>query len=682
MIDEELNPVHIRGLIDFNYPEKGIPIDEVESVDSIVKRFKTGAMSYGSISEEAHETMAIAMNMIHGKSNSGEGGESLERLDTVNDKINKCSAIKQVASGRFGVTSKYLVSAKEIQIKMAQGAKPGEGGHLPGKKVYPWIAKTRHSTPGVSLISPPPHHDIYSIEDLAQLIYDCKNANKDARISVKLVSEAGVGTVAAGVAKAGAQVILISGYDGGTGAAPRNSIYNAGLPWELGLAEAHQTLIANGLRNKVIVETDGKLMSGRDVAIAAMLGAEEFGFATAPLVTMGCVMMRVCNLDTCPVGVATQNPELRKRFKGKPEYVVNFMKFIAQELREYMAKLGVRTVDELVGRSDLLKAKTEAKSINAGKVDLTRILANEFTHEPVKYNEKNVFNFELEKTLDEKVLCKKLLPALDKKQKRSIEVDVTNTDRSFGTIFGSEITKKYGDNVLDDDTFIVKCKGAGGQSFGAFIPKGLTLELTGDSNDYFGKGLSGGKLIVYPPKGIKYKQDENIIIGNVALYGATSGKAYINGVAGERFCVRNSGAIAVVEGVGEHGCEYMTGGRVVILGKTGKNFAAGMSGGIAYVLDEDRDLYTKLNKELVSASEVTSKYDVMDLKQMISDHVKYTNSEKGKMILDNFGEYLPKFKKIIPHDYNKMLMAIVQMEEKGLSSEQAQIEAFYAMTKN
>ena len=587
-----------------------------------------------------------------------------------------------MASGRFGVTSKYLVSAKEIQIKMAQGAKPGEGGHLPGKKVYPWIAKTRHSTPGVSLISPPPHHDIYSIEDLAQLIYDCKNANKDARISVKLVSEAGVGTVAAGVAKAGAQVILISGYDGGTGAAPRNSIYNAGLPWELGLAEAHQTLIANGLRNKVIVETDGKLMSGRDVAIAAMLGAEEFGFATAPLVTMGCVMMRVCNLDTCPVGVATQNPELRKRFKGKPEYVVNFMKFIAQELREYMAKLGVRTVDELVGRSDLLKAKPEAKSINAGKVDLTRILANEFAHEPVKYNEKNVFNFELEKTLDEKVLCKKLLPALDKKQKRSIEVDVTNTDRSFGTIFGSEITKKYGDNVLDDDTFIVKCKGAGGQSFGAFIPKGLTLELTGDSNDYFGKGLSGGKLIVYPPKGIKYKQDENIIIGNVALYGATSGKAYINGVAGERFCVRNSGAIAVVEGVGEHGCEYMTGGRVVILGKTGKNFAAGMSGGIAYVLDEDRDLYTKLNKELVSASEVTSKYDVMDLKEMISDHVKYTNSEKGKMILDNFGEYLPKFKKIIPHDYNKMLMAIVQMEEKGLSSEQAQIEAFYAMTKN
>ena len=682
LIDEEMKPVHIRGLFDFNYPEKGISIDEVESVDSIVKRFKTGAMSYGSISQEAHETMAVAMNMLHGKSNSGEGGESLERLETKGSAVNKCSAIKQVASGRFGVTSKYLVSADEIQIKMAQGAKPGEGGHLPGKKVYPWIAKTRHSTPGVSLISPPPHHDIYSIEDLAQLIYDCKNANKDARISVKLVSEAGVGTVAAGVAKAGAQVILISGYDGGTGAAPRNSIYNAGLPWELGLAEAHQTLILNGLRNKVILETDGKLMSGRDVAIAAILGAEEFGFATAPLVTMGCVMMRVCNLDTCPVGVATQNPELRKNFKGKPEYVVNFMKFIAEELREYMAKLGVKTVDELVGRIDLLKSKDNGQAGNSFSVDLSRILDNEFVNEEIKYNEKSVFDFGLNNTLDEKVLCKKLLSASEKNQKHIIELDVSNTDRSFGTIFGSEITKKYGDDKLEDDTFTVKCKGAGGQSFGAFIPKGLTLELTGDSNDYFGKGLSGGKLIVYPPKGIKYKQDENIIIGNVALYGATSGKAYINGVAGERFCVRNSGAIAVVEGVGEHGCEYMTGGRVVILGKTGKNFAAGMSGGIAYVLDEDRDLYTKLNKELVSSSEVTSKYDVMELKEMITDHVKYTNSEKGKLILDNFGEYLPKFKKIIPYDYNKMLMAIVQMEEKGLSSEQAQIEAFYAMTKN
>ena len=680
LIDDEMNTVHIRGLLDFKYPAKGIPIEEVESVDSIVKRFKTGAMSYGSISQEAHETMAIAMNTIHGKSNSGEGGESLDRLTIGKDGLNRCSAIKQVASGRFGVTSKYLVSAKEIQIKMAQGAKPGEGGHLPGMKVYPWIAKTRHSTPGVSLISPPPHHDIYSIEDLAQLIYDCKNANKDARISVKLVSEAGVGTVAAGVAKAGAQVILISGYDGGTGAAPRNSIYNAGLPWELGLAEAHQTLIMNGLRNKVIVETDGKLMSGRDVAIAALLGAEEFGFATAPLVTMGCVMMRVCNLDTCPVGVATQNPELRKRFKGKPEYVINFMRFIAQQLREYMAKLGIKTVDELVGRIDLLIPKAQLKDGRASEVDLSRILTSDFANEKIKYNDKAVYDFELEKTLDELVLLKEFKTALDKKQKKTIDVSVSNIDRSFGTIFGSEITKKY-DDTLEEDMYTVNCNGAGGQSFGAFIPNGLTLKLCGDSNDYFGKGLSGGKLVVYPPKDILFKADENIIIGNVALYGATSGKAFINGVAGERFCVRNSGAFAVVEGVGDHGCEYMTGGRVVILGNTGKNFAAGMSGGVAYVLDEDRNLYTKLNKELVSSSEITSKYDVLELKQMITEHVENTDSEKGKMILENFGEYLPKFKKIIPHDYNKMLMAIVQMEEKGLSSEQAQIEAFYAVTK-
>lgn len=680
LIDEEMDAVQLRGLIDFKYADKPIPIDEVESVDSIVKRFKTGAMSYGSISQEAHETMAIAMNRIHGKSNSGEGGESDDRLESSGESINRCSAIKQVASGRFGVTSKYLMSAKEIQIKMAQGAKPGEGGHLPGKKVYPWIAKTRHSTPGVSLISPPPHHDIYSIEDLAQLIYDCKNANRNARISVKLVSEAGVGTVAAGVAKAGAQVILVSGYDGGTGAAPRNSIHNAGLPWELGLAEVQQTLIMNGLRNKVIIETDGKLMSGRDVAIAAMLGAEEFGFATAPLVTMGCVMMRVCNLDTCPVGIATQNPELRKRFKGKPEYVVNFMKFIAQELREYMAKLGIRTVDELVGRSDLLVAKEGVSAGKADEINLSNILNSDFANtEKMDYNHKNVYDFQLDKTLDEKVLLKKLGTALDKKQKRSIEVDVSNTDRAFGTIFGSEITKRYGES-LEEDTFTVKCTGAGGQSFGAFIPKGLTLELVGDSNDYFGKGLSGGKLIVYPPQGIKYKAEENIIIGNVALYGATSGKAYINGVAGERFCVRNSGATAVVEGVGDHGCEYMTGGCAVILGPAGKNFAAGMSGGVAYVLDENRDLYMKLNKSMVSSTEITSKYDVMELKQIITEHVAYTNSAKGKEILDNFGEYLPKFKKVIPHDYNKMMMSIVQMEEKGLSSEQAQIEAFYAMT--
>ena len=675
-LHDEQKPFHLRGLMDFKFADKPVPLDEVEPASEIVKRFKTGAMSYGSISQEAHECMAIAMNELGGKSNSGEGGESIERLTIGKDGKNRCSAIKQVASGRFGVTSRYLVSAKEIQIKMAQGAKPGEGGHLPGGKVYPWIAKTRLSTPGVSLISPPPHHDIYSIEDLAQLIYDCKNANRDARISVKLVSEAGVGTVAAGVAKAGAQVILISGYDGGTGAAPNNSIHYAGLPWELGLAETHQTLIMNDLRNKVILEADGKLMTGRDVAIAAMLGAEEFGFATAPLVTMGCVMMRVCNLDTCPVGIATQNPELRKRFRGKPEYVKNFMLFIAEELREYMSKLGVRTVDELVGRSDLLMSSDRADERN---VILDKIINNPYMDMPqnkVKYNEKNVYDFQLEKTVDMRILMKKLGPALEKGQKKSVELDVVNTDRSVGTIFGSEITKKYGES-LDEDTYIVKCNGAGGQSFGAFIPKGLTLELVGDSNDYFGKGLSGGKLIVYPPRSVKYKHEDNIIIGNVALYGATSGKAFINGVAGERFAVRNSGATAVVEGVGDHGCEYMTGGKVVVLGTTGKNFAAGMSGGIAYVLDMGNDLYKRLNKEMISIEAVTDKYEVSELKQLIMDHVNYTNSEIGKRILEDFEGYLPKFKKIIPKDYKKMMNMIVAFEEKGLSREKAAIEAFY-----
>lgn len=672
----EQRPFHLRNLMEFKYADKPIPLDEVEPASSIVKRFKTGAMSYGSISKEAHECMAIAMNELGGKSNSGEGGESVERLTIGPDGKNRCSAIKQVASGRFGVTSRYLVSAKEIQIKMAQGAKPGEGGHLPGGKVYPWIAKTRLSTPGVSLISPPPHHDIYSIEDLAQLIYDCKNANRDARISVKLVSEAGVGTVAAGVAKAGAQVILVSGYDGGTGAAPHNSIHYAGLPWELGLAETHQTLIKNDLRNKVILETDGKLMTGRDVAIAAMLGAEEFGFATAPLVTMGCVMMRVCNLDTCPVGVATQNPELRKRFKGKPEYVKNFMLFIAEELREYMSKLGIRTVDELVGRSDLLYAGEEAKKRN---VILSKIIDNPYIDMPqnkVKYNEKNVYDFKLDQTIDMRILMKQLGSALAKKQRKSIEIDVVNTDRSVGTIFGSEITKKYGES-LEEDTYLVKCNGAGGQSFGAFIPKGLTLELVGDSNDYFGKGLSGGKLIVYPPRAAKYKHEDNIIIGNVALYGATSGKAFINGVAGERFAVRNSGAVAVVEGVGDHGCEYMTGGKVVVLGRTGKNFAAGMSGGIAYVLDESNDLYKRLNKEMINIETLTDKYEINELKQLIMDHVNNTNSEVGKRIFDDFAGYLPKFKKIIPVDYERMMNTMVSLEEKGMSSEQASIEAFY-----
>lgn len=678
MVDEEQSG-YLRSLMDFNYPENGgVPIDEVESVDEIVKRFKTGAMSYGSISQEAHETLAIAMNHLHGKSNTGEGGESDDRLDSAGSDNDRCSAIKQVASGRFGVTSRYLVSAREIQIKMAQGAKPGEGGHLPAKKVYPWIAKTRHSTPGVSLISPPPHHDIYSIEDLAQLIYDLKNANKYAGISVKLVSEAGVGTVAAGVAKAGAQVILISGYDGGTGAAPESSIHNAGLPWEMGLAETHQTLLQNGLRNRVRIETDGKLMSGRDVAIAALLGAEEFGFATAPLVTMGCVMMRVCNLDTCPVGVATQNPELRKRFKGKPEYVENFMRFIAQELREYMAKLGVRTIDEMVGRSDLLKVKEDAKTPMAAKMDLSQILYNPYVgeKESVTFSPEKVYDFQLEKTLDEKVLLKKLEKAVEKGTKASLDLKVGNTDRSFGTILGAEITRQHKDG-LPEDTITINCTGAGGQSFGAFIPKGLTLRLCGDTNDYYGKGLSGGKLVVFPPKNRGYKAEENIIAGNVALYGATSGKVFINGVAGERFAVRNSGAYAVVEGVGEHGCEYMTGGRVVVLGKTGKNFAAGMSGGIAYVLDENSHLYRNLNKDMISIEKVENKYDIKELKELIEEHVEATGSERGALILEHFQEYLPKFKKIIPNDYKKMIALSAKLEEKGMSTEQAQMEAFY-----
>ena len=677
MVNEEGAHINLRGQLDFNYPKKGIPIEEVESVDEIVQRFKTGAMSYGSISKEAHETLAIAMNRLHGKSNSGEGGEEIERLDT-----EKCSAIKQVASGRFGVTSRYLVSAKEIQIKMAQGAKPGEGGHLPGGKVYPWIAKTRHSTPGVSLISPPPHHDIYSIEDLAQLIYDCKNANKDARISVKLVSEAGVGTVAAGVAKAGAGLILISGYDGGTGAAAKSSIHNAGLPWELGLAETHQTLIQNGLRERVRIETDGKLMSGRDVAIAAILGAEEFGFATAPLVTMGCVMMRVCNLDTCPVGVATQNPELRKNFRGKPEYVINFMRFIAQNLREYMAKLGVHTIDELVGRTDLLKVKEVPTSDRAATLDLSQILQNPYegTKTPMTYNPKKIYDFELEKTLDERVLVKELLPALEKHQKRSLEVDVTNTNRTFGTIFGSEITRRYPEGV-EEDSYVIKCTGAGGQSFGAFIPQGLTLHLYGDSNDYFGKGLSGGKLIVVPPKDSTIKPEDNIIIGNVALYGATSGEVYINGVAGERFAVRNSGAHAVVEGIGDHGLEYMTGGMVIVLGKTGRNFAAGMSGGIAYVYDPDNTFYEHVNKELVEYKNVKSRYDEDQLKEMIQKHYLYTNSNVAKKILDDFGNEVAHFKKVVPHDYKRMMSLISSFEQQGLTNEQAKVEAFNAFKK-
>lgn len=676
LVDDNSHPHTLRAMLDFNFDEsKAIPIDEVEPVSEIVKRFKTGAMSYGSISEEAHRCMALAMNHLHGKSNSGEGGEKPERLGT-----DANSAIKQVASGRFGVTEEYLLSAKEIQIKMAQGAKPGEGGHLPGKKVYPWIAQTRYATPGVSLISPPPHHDIYSIEDLAQLIYDLKNANRAARISVKLVSEAGVGTIAAGVAKAGAQVILISGHDGGTGAAPISSIHHAGLPWELGLAETHQTLIQNGLRSRVVIETDGKLMSGRDVAIASLLGAEEFGFATAPLISMGCAMMRVCNLDTCPFGVATQNSELRKRFTGKPEYVENFMKFIAEELREYMAKLGLRTLDEMCGRTDLLKLKEKQGFQRANLVDLSRIIGYR-TPEGAKthFYPEDVYDFKLEKTVDVKDLLKQF-EKVSKSKKGTFNVKITSTDRTLGTILGSEIQKKFG-NSLPDDSFVVNATGGGGQSFGAFIPKGLTMRLVGDSNDYLGKGLSGGKIVVSAPKNVTFKPEENIIIGNVALFGATSGEAYINGIAGERFCVRNSGATAVVEGCGDHGLEYMTGGTALILGPTGKNLCAGMSGGTAYVLDMNHDLYKRLNKQLVTMSEVTDEHDAQIIKSLVEKHVKETGSELGKRILKDFEkEYLPHFKKIVPNDYHRMLVEISKAEERGLKHDEAVLEAFYKVT--
>ncbi len=676
LVDFADKPHTLRGLLDFRFPaDGGISIEEVEPAERIVKRFKTGAMSYGSISQEAHECMAIAMNRIGGKSNSGEGGEARERL-----KGGCRSAIKQVASGRFGVTSEYLVSADEIQIKMAQGAKPGEGGHLPGKKVYPWIAKTRCSTPGVTLISPPPHHDIYSIEDLAQLIYDLKNANRFARISVKLVSEAGVGTIAAGVAKAGAQVVLISGHDGGTGAAPRSSIQGAGLPWELGVAEAHQTLIQNGLRKQVAIEADGKLMTGRDVAIACMLGAEEFGFATAPLVAMGCCMMRVCNLDTCPAGIATQDPELRKRFSGRPEYVINFMYFVAQELREYMARLGIPTVDELVGRCDLLQVREKLVTHRAETLNLSGLLQNPYGTQVPHFNPAAAYDFHLEKTADMRVLLERLGKSLKSRKAGRLEIPVSSTDRAFGTLFGSEITRACG-NSLPEDSYVIFCRGGGGQSFGAFIPNGLTLELEGDCNDGFGKGLSGGKLILYPPKDSGFKPGENIIAGNVALYGATGGQAFINGMAGERFCVRNSGASAVVEGVGDHGCEYMTGGRVVILGPTGKNFAAGMSGGVAYVLDERHDLYLRLNKEQVQFFEVTESHDTAELRSLIEAHVAATGSPRGKKILAAFQSYLPCFKKVTPRDYDRMLRAIAQQEEKGMSREQAEIEAFYAIAK-
>ena len=652
---------HLRSQLHFKKTRNSIPLSEVESEYEIVKRFKTGAMSYGSISEEAHTCMAIAMNRLGGKSNSGEGGEKPERLGT-----EKNSAIKQVASGRFGVTEEYLVSAKEIQIKMAQGAKPGEGGHLPGKKVYPWIAKTRYSTPGVSLISPPPHHDIYSIEDLAQLIYDLKNANPQARISVKLVSEAGVGTIASGVAKAGATVVLISGYDGGTGAAAQSSIHHAGLPWELGLAQAHQNLVENGLRSRVLIETDGKLMTGKDVAIACLLGAEEFGFATAPLVTMGCMMMRVCNLDTCPFGVATQNQKLRKRFKGKPEYVMNFMLFIARELREIMADLGYHTIDEMVGHTDNLEVDEDAN------MDYSNILMTPYN---IHYEPKDTYNFELEKTVDMKTLLPKFEPYFNEKKPHAETISISSTDRTVGTILSNAVTKQF-NNTLEDDKYTVHCNGGAGQSFGAFAQKGITLDVHGDANDYFGKGLSGGKLIIQPKEEATFKPNENVIIGNVALYGATSGEAYIRGMAGERFAVRNSGASAVVEGVGDHGLEYMTGGTVVILGQTGKNLAAGMSGGVAYVYDPNHDLYTRLNKQLVNTYEVTGKADKEVLEELLNKHYTYTDSDVAKKILSNLDEELSNFKKIVPKDYEKITTLIQELKTKGYHDDEASLMAF------
>ena len=675
MLSGDEKVITLRNIIDFDYSGNPIPLEEVEPVESIVKRFKTGAMSYGSISKEAHECLAIAMNRLGGKSNTGEGGEERDRFVRDANGDSRSSAIKQVASGRFGVTSEYLVNAKEIQIKMAQGAKPGEGGQLPAKKVYPWVAKARHSTTGVGLISPPPHHDIYSIEDLAQLIYDLKNANRDARISVKLVSEAGVGTVAAGVAKAGAEVILISGYDGGTGASPRTSIANAGLPWELGLAETHQTLVMNKLRDRVVIETDGKLMTGRDLAIAALLGAEEYGFATAPLVVMGCVMMRVCNLDTCPVGIATQNKELRKRFKGNPDHVINFMNFIAMELREYMAKLGFRTVEEMIGRTDKLKVKKDVKGWKAKKVDLEKILHNPSIPQGVAISCTNPQPINLENTIDLQVLVPKCKDAIEKGEKVSFEVDVTNINRSFATILSSEVTKVYGQDGLPEDTIHIKANGAGGNSFGAFVNNGITLEIEGDCNDYLGKGLCGGKISVYPHKNSKIVAEDNIIAGNVTLYGATSGEVYINGIAGERFAVRNSGAIAVVEGVGDHGCEYMTGGRVVVLGEIGRNFAAGMSGGIAYIFDETGNNKSKINTDMVDLQQLSDE-DIEELRTILESHVENTNSNKGKEVLENLEALVNKFIKVMPRDYNRMITTIKELEGEGYSREEAELAAF------
>ena len=666
----------LRGLLDLKFAPTPIPVEEVESVEAILKRFKSGAMSYGSISKEAHEALAIAMNRIGGKSNTGEGGEDPARYVNDPNGDSRNSAIKQVASGRFGVTSLYLVKAQELQIKMAQGAKPGEGGQLPGAKVYPPIAKVRHATPGVGLISPPPHHDIYSIEDLAELIHDLKNANHHARISVKLVSEVGVGTVAAGVAKAHADVVLISGYDGGTGASPQTSIKHAGIPWELGLAEAHQTLVLNNLRSRIAVETDGQLKTGRDVIVAALLGAEEFGFATAPLVTLGCIMMRVCHLDTCPVGVATQNPELRKRFTGDPAHTVNFMKYIAEEVRELMAQLGFRTINEMVGRTDKLEARKAVEHWKAQGLDFSNMLYQPKVADGVGRYRQIDQDHGLDKALDNTDLLKLCAPALEHGKKVTAHLKIRNVNRVVGTILGSELTRRHGVNGLPEDTVKLNFTGSAGQSFGAFIPKGVTLSLEGDANDYVGKGLSGGKIIVYPHKTSTFVPSENIIIGNVALYGATSGEAYIGGMAGERFCVRNSGVHAVVEAVGDHGCEYMTGGRVVVLGPTGRNFAAGMSGGEAYVLDETGDFATRCNQQGLGLEKLSDQAEIDEIRQMVQRHADYTHSQRAKTMLEKWNDIVPKFVKVMPNDYKRMQECIKRAKSNGLSGEEALMAAF------
>jgi glutamate synthase domain-containing protein 2/glutamate synthase domain-containing protein 1/glutamate synthase domain-containing protein 3 len=665
----------LRGLFEFKNAKKPIALDEVEPIENIMKRFSTGAMSYGSISKQAHETLAIAMNRIGAKSNTGEGGEDADRFTPDENGDLRRSAIKQVASGRFGVTSEYLANADDIQIKMAQGAKPGEGGQLPGPKVYPWIAKVRHSTAGVGLISPPPHHDIYSIEDLAQLIHDLKNSNPEARIHVKLVAEVGVGTVAAGVAKAHSDVVLISGYDGGTGASPMSSLKHAGLPWELGLAETQQVLVMNGLRDRIVVQTDGQLKTGRDVVIAALLGAEEFGFSTAPLVVLGCVMMRVCHLNTCPVGVATQNPELTKKFGGKPEFVENFFKYIAEEVREYMAELGFRTVDEMIGQVDKLETKKAVDHWKAQGLDFTNILYKPEARPGDEIYCVNKQDHGLEQSLDVTKLVPLCKDALDDKKKVDIILPIKNTDRTTGTILGYNITKRYGGEGLPEDTVNVHFNGSAGMSFGAFVPKGVTLTLEGDANDYIGKGLSGGKIIVYPPRKSSFVPEENILVGNVVLYGATKGEAYFRGIAGERFCVRNSGVNTVVEGVGDHGCEYMTGGRVVIIGKTGRNFAAGMSGGIAYVLDNNGDFDIHCNQGMVDMDPLEDDEDLITVKTLLTKHVDYTQSTVAKNILDHWGDYQSKFIKVMPKDYKRVLAAIKKAKAEGTSIDEAVMEA-------